>query len=352
VTARWTASLALTLLMAGWASAQGLPKVRKQKQEHEPPTQVLPLQKEPPAAVVAETARLTFQVSPLSDKGLLSQQTRDALRALMQANHGAPIVKLRAFVAGTGDLRRVQSIVSEVFTDKKMPLPALSTIQVGRLPLEGAQVVLESISTDKKPANPNGLAFFAAERGKDAAGAVELLGSSAAAARVAAADMLRVTCFLNSVDEVGAARAAVARAFPGAAADFVENQRLSTERSAQCESVGRRSVAGKALEITAGVALVNSAKLVISGTQMAFREQDSDLRLAFERLEKSIQPMGVSSQDVIFFHFYLLSRTVEEKLRAMRPTVFPTSSGGMLRVESLPSVDASMAVEVIAAGRD
>ena len=137
-----------------------LPAQRKNP-DKEPPSQTLPVLKDPPAAVVADTVRLTFHVSPLSAKGLLTQQTRDALQALLRANHGAPIVKLRAFVAGTGDARRVQAIVSEIFTDKKQPLPALTTIQVGALPLEGAQVVIESISEDKRAQNPNGLVSLA-----------------------------------------------------------------------------------------------------------------------------------------------------------------------------------------------
>src|SRR5271155_4008063 len=118
---------------------------QRKNADKEPPPQTLPVLKDPPAAVVADAARLTFHVSPLSAKGLLTQQTRDALQALLRANHGAPMVKLRAFVAGSGDVRRVQAIVSEILTDKKMPLPAVSTIQVGALPLEGAQVVIESI---------------------------------------------------------------------------------------------------------------------------------------------------------------------------------------------------------------
>ena len=32
-------------------------------------------------------------------------------------------------------------MVSDMFTDKKMALPAVSVIQVGSLPLDGAQVV-------------------------------------------------------------------------------------------------------------------------------------------------------------------------------------------------------------------
>ena len=59
----------------------------------------MPVLKDPPGAVFAETDRLVFHVSPLSNKGLLSQQVRDALKALLRDTHGATIVKLRAFVA-------------------------------------------------------------------------------------------------------------------------------------------------------------------------------------------------------------------------------------------------------------
>jgi len=349
VIARRSFPLALLLLALG-AGAQQLPKVRKQKQEKEPPTQTLPLEKEPPAAVTVETARLTFHVSPLSDKGLLSQQTRDAMKSLLDANRGAPIVKLRAFVAGTGDLRRVQAIVSEMFSDKKMPLPALTTIQVGGLPMEGAQVVIESLSSDKRAVNPNGLAFFPARRAADAAGAIAQLGSAAEASHVAASEVLQVTCFLSSLEAVSAGRTAAASAFPGAATDFVENQRLSTDRSAQCEAVGRRGSAGKT-EITPEAVLVSEPKLVMSGAQMAFREEDSDLKLAFDRLEKSLRGMNANSADVVYARFYPLTRTVQEKLAALRMQVFPQAAASLVRAEGLPSVDASMAVEVIALGK-
>src|ERR1051326_6035933 len=53
---------------------------RKKKKEEE--TQTLQIPKELPNAVVGETRRLTFHVTPLSANGLLSQQIRDALKAL------------------------------------------------------------------------------------------------------------------------------------------------------------------------------------------------------------------------------------------------------------------------------
>src|SRR5207249_9902106 len=100
---------------------------------------VTPLHKDPPRALLAKTARLGFYVPLLSSRGLLSQQVRDALKAMQRNLGGANIVKLRAFVAGSGDMRRVQAIVSETFTERRLSLPALRVVQVGGLPLEGAQ---------------------------------------------------------------------------------------------------------------------------------------------------------------------------------------------------------------------
>ncbi|MGH9645888.1 MAG: hypothetical protein ACRD4E_03645, partial [Bryobacteraceae bacterium] len=80
-------------------------RVKPPKKEKEPDPQTLPLPPEPPPAMIAESAKLVFHVSPLSAKGLLTQQVHDALKALERANGGATFIKLRAFVAGTGDMR-------------------------------------------------------------------------------------------------------------------------------------------------------------------------------------------------------------------------------------------------------
>src|SRR5580704_16435212 len=98
-------------------AAAAYPLVAKKKKPEEI-TQTLELPKDPPANVTAETSRLVFHVSPLSGKGLLSAQVRDALKALLKSSGGATIVKLRAFVAGSGDLRRVSFINSEITTEK------------------------------------------------------------------------------------------------------------------------------------------------------------------------------------------------------------------------------------------
>src|ERR1700722_19792426 len=122
--------------------------------------QVLQLPKDLPAAVEGDPRHLSFYVTPLASKGLLSKQVRDALSALAHESKGDPILKIRAFVAGSGDGRRVRDIVSEVFTDRKQALPVLSLVQAGSLP-EEAQVVLEAVAESRKQANPHGLAFVA-----------------------------------------------------------------------------------------------------------------------------------------------------------------------------------------------
>src|SRR5690349_15152375 len=188
--------LGLSLLAGGivWAQASPpyTPRIKPPKKEKEPETQTLPLPPEPPTAVVAETGKLAFHVSPLSAKGLLTQQVRDALKALDRANGGATIVKLRAFVAGTGDMRRVATIVSEEFADRKTPVPVVTTVQVGALPLDGAQVVIESISSEKKTVNPNGIAFFSAQP----------LADLASAAKAKDAVLMQVTCFVADVNQM------------------------------------------------------------------------------------------------------------------------------------------------------
>src|SRR6516165_10184732 len=133
----------------------------KKKKEEE--TQTLQLPKELPVAVAGETHRLVLHVTPLSAKGLLSQQVRDALRNLEHQAAGNPVLQIRAFVAGSGDLRRVRDLVSEIFTERRQPLPVLSLIQAGALPLAGAQVELEAVSNGRRDSNAGGLVFLPGE---------------------------------------------------------------------------------------------------------------------------------------------------------------------------------------------
>jgi enamine deaminase RidA (YjgF/YER057c/UK114 family) len=306
------------------------PEDKKKKKPDE--TQALSLPPELPPAVVAETDRLVFQVTPLSSKGLLSQQTREAVKGLLHSNRGT-IVKLRAFVAGSGDLRRVGEIAAEMFQEKHQALPVLSVAQVGALPLEGAQIVIEASEVDRKVVNPNGVAFFAAQSAPSAAESLAKLKSALASSEIEPASALLVTCFVSSFDDQRDIQQAMLAAFPGAALDFVQMQRAPVTPAASCEAVARARSG-------------SAAQIVITGTQLAFGSQESDFKLALDRLEKALASKGAKIDRAILAHFYVTSSSLSNRVTALLPGANVRS---VIPVEALPSLDSAFGLDVITA---
>lgn len=349
------------MLVLGVAAAK-----KKKKKTVEEITQTLPLLQDPPSAIIADAERLEFRVAPLSPKGLLSQQVRDGLKVLIRDAHGATIVKIRAFVAGTGDMRRVQTIVSEVFTERRLPLPALSTIQGGALPGEGVQVALEAIQAQKKAMNPQGLALISGQAGPTIEKSVEQIQSVLRTLGLTAGRVLQATCFVSSLEGYAHLHQTVTTAFPSAAVNFVQMQRVPVRTPFECEAAAalERPVEGRVSMLNpqglqtspnySQVALVGPGRLVISGTQLGFGPQEADIRLAFERLRKALDAQHTTFKDVVFARIYPVSNDVAERVRSVRFEYFdkdrpPAST--LLPFESLPSLDASFGVEVIALAR-
>ncbi len=333
-------------------------------------TQTLEVLPDPPLAVQAETARLRFLSGSLTSKGLLSQQTRDVLKSLVSSARGAQFIKIRAFVAGTGDLRRVQAILSEVFSERKLTLPVLSVVQVGALPMEGAQVQLEAVVQEKRAVNPMGLAFIS---GQDASGAEpvtallrqsgERLKRAAAAAGTAPEEMLRVSCFVTSLEGVSVMRETLAQMFPKAQFAIVQTQRLAEQQVAECEGTARlRKAPASAVVLMnpdglpvsksySQIALVSAPTLVFAGDQLAFRYQEEDARLAFQRLEKTMQASGTSLKNVVMLNTYPLSPQLADLVRKIRFEFLDQArppASTMLPFEGLPSMDASFGLEAVA----
>jgi enamine deaminase RidA (YjgF/YER057c/UK114 family) len=359
--------LALVCALALAAS----PEQRKNKKEEE--TQTLQLPKDLPTAVTGDTHHLTFLVTPLSAKGLLSQQIRDALKALAHLAGSDRVLKIRAFVAGSGDLRRVRDLVSEAFADHKQPLPVLSLIRSGGLPLEGAQVVLEAIASSRKELNPSGLAFISAQAATSpnpldpvpplTTKALAGLAQAVTAAGVDSAGVLRVSCFVSSLDNVAASRQQVEAAYPKAAIDIVQTQRGPFQALAACEAVARlRSDPGAAVRMLnpeslpaepgqSQIALVGAPQVVLTGTQVSFGYRPADARLAFDRLRKVLEQEGASPRDVAFAHFYPLAGGIAEQVRSVRGEFFDAArapASTLLLFEGLPSMDAGFAVDLVA----
>ena len=357
-------SLALLASACCLVLAPGLVAQKKAKPTKEEITQTLQLPKELPGAVIGETRRLTFHVTPLSTRGLLSAQVRDALKALTRETGGNPVLKIRAFVAGSGDLRRVRDLVSEVFTDRRQPLPALSLIQSGGLPLEGAQVVLEAIAAGKKEVSPLGLVFLSAPIATSdnpldpvaplAAQSLDSLKRAIKTAGSEPSDVVRVTCFLSSLENLAATRKLVEADYPRAALNYVQTQRSPSRALAACEAVTRlRWKTGKPLyfQPEAGeplAALVAAQRVVLTGTQVSYGYQEANSRLAFGRLQKILEATGVSGRDVAFAHYYPLADRLAAQVRKLRTEFFAASAGSLLLFEGLPGMDAGFAVDVVA----
>ena len=319
-------------------------------------TQILEVPPDPPPAVVAETRRLVFHTSPLTAKGLLSQQTREAIRAILKDNGGNQIVKIRAFVSGTGDVRRVPQIVSETFAEKKhLQLPAVTVVQAGGLPLEGAQVVLESISVTKRDVNPLGLFYVSAqersvpqplqplaplaEQSLDAIGS-KLNGRG---------EVLRLTCFVTILDDAARIAASMAAKFPGAALNLVETQRASARSSVACEAVARATVSVTPSE--PGMALVTADRIVLTGSQIAYGLRDDDARLAFRRLDRVLGSFGASFKTAQVLESYPLSGSIAAQIARLKPEFLDAARpaiGASIPWESLPGMDSAFALEAVA----
>jgi len=347
----------------------------KQKKEEELPTQVLELPQEPPLAVAVDTARLSFLVSPTYARGLLSQQIRDALRALLAQAGQASIVKIRAFVAGSGDSRRVAAIVSETFTERRQPLPAVTTVQVGALPGAGVQVVLEAAALSRRRLNPSGLAWsaaFAAEQNALTSRMLPLvrrllpeIKSALSGAGLGGRDALALTCYLSSLDDVWDVRSVLAAEFPAAVLNLVQPERAPYRSSVACEAVLRlnseiaaengwraiRTAQPRQLEAGSDLVLVSSPQVILTGAQLAFGLEEKDAKLAFQRLERTLAQHHSSLKQAVALKHFVLSRGIgRQAVRAVSDFLaeekLPTIA--VIPCVGLPALDVSFAVEAVA----
>ncbi len=348
-----------------------------QKKSKELPNQELDIPRDPSPFLKVETNRIGFLYSPLTEKGLLSQQTRDAIKAIRKNLKGGQIVKLRAFVAGTGDMRRVPSILSDEMGRRDV-MPTLSVVQVGALPVEGAQVLLEATILERKAANPHGLVFFSGQQVmKDAPvenplepvlplveQSLERLKTAGSGTKVAATDMIRVTCLVSSLADYAAVSRKVAESFPQAATSVIQLQRGPLRPVAECEAVGRASTAaGEKIRLLNPEGLsaspnysqavaIHAPYIILTSSQMAFGRNESHAKLAFDRLKQVLEQAGSSFHQVFFTSFYPLTNPAADQIREQRFEYLDRSrppASTLILFEGLPSHDAAFAFDVMAA---
>jgi enamine deaminase RidA (YjgF/YER057c/UK114 family) len=294
----------------------------KKNKKAELPNQALGPLPQFPLALAADGTRLSFLSAPLSNNGLLSQQTREALKWMIAQSRGAQFVRIRAFVAGSGDLRRIPQLVSEAFADKHLSLPVVVTLQVGGLPLEGAQIQLEATLQQARPVNPGGVRFAAFEDESSAAALAKLKQ---------AGELLQATCYVPSLEGRAPTEGAV----------WIQPQRLPAQSTTWCEGAVRLAAPA-----------VPAQALVFTGAQLAFSYSEDDARLAYERLEKTLKSANSTLKNAVFLSFYPLSSQLAELARRTGTAYLDPSRepAGVRKIvfEGLPSIDGSFAIEAVA----
>ncbi len=340
----------LGLVAFPFVNSSGLYAQKRNKKNEEPKSQVLPLPPELPTVLAADTQSLDFHISPLLKTGGLAVQIRRSLNDLLRDTKGETIVKLRAFVSGVGDARRVQTEVASIFSERKLPFPVLTILQVGRLGDDLAQVVIEAVVSTKRTLNPNGLAFLSGQTGKSLREALEHLRESATEADIGTGQIVSCTCFAPSVESGDASRTAVEAVFPKTAVNVVQALRDPISTATMCQAVAQLSHPPKESALVwiknAHVSLVNSPKLVFTGLQLSFGNYLDDARQAFTRLQRAASVLQASDAPVQV-NAFSLDLTAASALR--KSTSFPPSVFTVQTIEGLPSVDASAGIEAILA---
>jgi enamine deaminase RidA (YjgF/YER057c/UK114 family) len=328
-----------------------LPALRAQKRKHkeeEPKTQVLPLPRELPMVLETDTKGLDFHVSPLLKTGGLAAQIRRSLTDLLHNTHGETIVKLRAFVSGVGDARRVAAEVSELFTSRKLPLPVLTVLQVGGLGDNLAQVEIEAIVATPRTLNPNGLVFLSGQTGSSLSEALSRLQNSAASASVTPEGIAACTCFVSQIESGLRERETVQSTFPKAAVNVVQALRDPPNNTNMCEAIGQLGAASTEAPLLllkdARASVVRSPKLVFTGLQLTFGSYLDDAKEAFHRLQRAASVVE-GADSTVQLNAFSLDLTAGSALR--KSTSVPPSTFTTQIVEGLPAMDASAGIEAV-----
>lgn len=325
----------------------------QEQKEQEPKTEVLPLPKELPLTITADTARLSFGVSRLRTRGRMSNQIRDSLNEIIRNRRGARVVKLRAFVAGSGDSRRVQALVSELFTERRLPLPVLTVVEVGSVGHDVSQVVFEVVSEEKTSLNPHGLGFITGQREAGLKVSIHALRQQLASSGLRAEDVVSCTCYVSRLENYASAIAPLQTAFSKASVNILQAQRDSIGNASSCEAVARLSSQAEPAprHEPAGVVQLRTSRSVLTGQQLAFGFTLEDARQAFSRLQRAVSAEGGEFGKAAAIHVFSIS---PEAASAFQKVVLEASHPApplkIQPVDGLPSLDAMLGIEAILAG--
>jgi enamine deaminase RidA (YjgF/YER057c/UK114 family) len=166
--------------------------------------------------VSVRTSELKFYTAPLAAEGALADQARMA-----RASISADVHRLRAFVRAEEDTAGLEKILKA---------PAIAIVKVAALPLKGAKILLEAVTSGGS--NPHGLVFISGQ-GASVAQTMQYvkplvetsfrnLGTALLSAQLGASDALQMTCYLSSLNDADAIAELAGARFPNAALSIVQ----------------------------------------------------------------------------------------------------------------------------------
>ncbi len=270
--------------------------------------------------VTVRTSAVRFQTAPLTGEGSLANQALKA-RALIAGD----VHRLRAFVLAEEDATVLEDILKA---------PAVAIVKVTGLPLKGARISLEAVTSGG--ANPHGLVFISGQGGS-AAQATPLvrpvvetsfrnLDTALQAAQLGAQDALQMTCYLSSLDEIGAIGDLAAARFPRAARSFAQVPVPRERGFAECEVIAAaRQATGffnpdglTASQNFTHVAGVSTRQMVWSGMHLPTDCSEQGVREMFSKLSGTLKSHGASIEKVAMSYLYPNSARGTELTRELR----------------------------------
>jgi enamine deaminase RidA (YjgF/YER057c/UK114 family) len=312
-----------------------------------------------PDAAVGTTKSLTFHVAVRSTESSVEGQARAALDDLLRRDRGARIVRLRVFAVGSERLVMAQRVIGETLAARHIPLPALSLLGVQSLPGPGQLIEMESIGVGTRAINPHGLAFLAGLASPTGEKTAAGLARVARAAGVSPTNVVRVSCFYESAEQLDGARKAVADTFPGAEAAFVQSYGSAATPAVECEAVARLADTVGATRYFnlpgttpspnfSRAALVSASQLAFTGTVVALGDSASDMHVLLDRVQTSLTPLGGTLHDVAMAGNYWLTGAARDALRPARNEAYgstvPAATGVFMT--SLAPVNGTVALEL------
>ncbi len=345
-----------------------------QKPPKEEKPQVLAPVPDAPGAVKIDTTRYGLLTVPLEERGLLSKQVEESLKALRRTIHKRRIARITAWVGGAGDVRRVSSSIREQLAEWRIPIPAITVIRVGALSRTSSRVALDVEVEEESSVNPHGLLFFAGERAvstefrmdlkKDFGGVLGRLDTRLQAEGVEPEAVVGARCFVSFSDDLTGLGESLQQRYPASKARVMQALRTSPDSFVNCELVARAAkppnqpVEPRIETLREGAApvttviRVNAPRLVLTSAQLCFRATDNDLALGFERLQNTLEEQGTKLSNAA--HLSILAQSpqlgvrTEELGRKFLNTRFDPAIFRQT-VEALPALDSTISLDAIVA---